>query len=327
MLLSIRSKDKSNPVKFLRRSRISLFEKGIRYAMIKEEQMNKQQPITADVSMVPLKELNLTARFLFDEVMEDPQTQQDVLSIIFGREIPVIRSSTTEKELRLSPLARSVRMDLFSIDEERIVYNTEMQDKRKTDLAKRSRYYQALMDTSLLEPGVPDYNRLNQTYLIMIMTFDLFGYEKYQYTFLPRCEEVGECRLEDGATRIFLNTRGKNDSEVSQELADFLHYVENTTDEEAAKTDSARIRRIHERVCKVRSSEEIGVKYMQAWEERYFDKEEAREEGRKEGLEEINQLIAALIRDNRTDDLLRSAADKKYQEELLKEYKIGRQNV
>ena len=55
MLLSIRSKDKSNPVKFLRRSRISLFEKGIRYAMIKEEQMNKQQPITADVSMVPLK--------------------------------------------------------------------------------------------------------------------------------------------------------------------------------------------------------------------------------------------------------------------------------
>ncbi len=198
---------------------------------------------------------------------------------------------------------------------------------------------------------MPDYNRLNQTYLIMIMTFDLFGYEKYQYTFLPRCEEVGECRLEDGATRIFLNTKGKNDSEVSRELADFLHYVENTTDEEAAKTDSERIRRIHERVCKVRSSEEIGVKYMQAWEERYFDKEEAREEGlkegrekgleegrkegleeglkegRKEGQEEINQLIAALIRDNRTDDLLRSLADKEYQEELLKEYKIGKQNV
>lgn len=32
-------------------------------------------------SMIPLKELNLTNRFLFDEVMEDPETQQTVLSI------------------------------------------------------------------------------------------------------------------------------------------------------------------------------------------------------------------------------------------------------
>lgn len=37
--------------------------------------------------IVPLKDLNLTDRFLFDEVMEDAQTQQDFLSIIFGREI------------------------------------------------------------------------------------------------------------------------------------------------------------------------------------------------------------------------------------------------
>lgn len=27
-------------------------------------------------NMLPLKELNLTSRFLFDEVMEDPQAQQ-----------------------------------------------------------------------------------------------------------------------------------------------------------------------------------------------------------------------------------------------------------
>ena len=37
-----------------------------------------------------LKELNLTDRFLFDEVIEDPQTHQDMLSIIFGREIPLL---------------------------------------------------------------------------------------------------------------------------------------------------------------------------------------------------------------------------------------------
>lgn len=31
---------------------------------------------------------------------------------------------------------------------------------------------------------------------------------------------------------------------------------------------------------------EIGVKYMQAWEERYYDREEARQKGREEGRAE-----------------------------------------
>ncbi len=235
-------------------------------------------------AMIPLKDLNLTNRFLFDEVMEDSQTQQDVLSIVLGRDISLLRHNETEKEVRVSPIIRSIRMDVFSMDEEQTVYNTEMQPKRKNDLAKRSRYYQALMDTSLLEPGIPSYNLLNQTYLIVIMTFDLFGYEKYRYTFIPRCEEVPECSLDDGAVRIFLSTKGKNAGEVSKELVDFLHYLEDTTDVVAESTESERIKRIHRRVRRVKSSEEIGVKYMQAWEERYYDKQEAQEEGRAEGI-------------------------------------------
>ena len=132
----------------------------------------------AKQNMVPLKELNLTNRFLFDEVMEDAQTQQEVLNIIFGKEIPLLNYNESEKEIRLSPLIRSIRMDIFSMDEEDTVYATEMQDSRKKDIPKRSRYYQSLMDTSLLVPGVPNYNLLNNTYLIMFMTFDLFGYKK-----------------------------------------------------------------------------------------------------------------------------------------------------
>ena len=251
-------------------------------------------------NMIPLKELNLTSRFLFDEVIEDTQAQQDMLSIIFGREIPVLQQNETEKEFRLSPLIRSVRMDIFSVDEEETVYNTEMQDKKRNDLAKRSRYYQALMDTSLLEPGIPNYNCLNQTYLIMIMTFDLFGYGKYCYTFPSKCEEVADCRLNDGAVRIFLNTRGENAEDVSEELVHLLHYLEHTTDAVANGSESERIHRLHKRVRKVKSSEEIGVKYMQAWEERYYEREEAREEGRAEGIAEgktegIAQVVSVLI--------------------------------
>lgn len=241
-------------------------------------------------NMVPLKELNLTNRFLFDEVMEDPETHQDVLSIIFGREIPLLDKSETEKELRVLPQVRAVRMDVYGMDEEQTVYNTEMQQKRKTDLAKRSRYYQAMVDTSLLEPGIPDYNLLNPSYIIMIMPFDLFGYGKYLYTFHAACDEVPGCILEDGATRIFFNIHGENVDEVPAELVEFAHYLENTTYETANQSESIRIRRIHERVCKVKANEEVGVKYMQAWEERYYDKQEAREEGLAEGRAEGLEL-------------------------------------
>ncbi len=250
----------------------------------------------------PLKELNLTNRFLFDEVLEDPGAHQDVLSIILGRNVPLLNKNETEKELRVSPLLRAIRLDVFSMDEEAAIYNTEMQQKKKGDLAKRSRYYQAIIDASLLEPGVPDYNQLNTAYIIMIMTFDLFGYEKYMYTFKSRCEEVPECCLEDGAVRIFLNTRGKNRQEVSKELMQFLYYLEHTNDETAMNTNSERIKRIHQRVRKVKTSEEAGVKYMQAWEERYYEREEARNEGISQGLEQgmeqgMEQGIKALVLD------------------------------
>ncbi len=238
---------------------------------------------TKKQNIIPLKDLNLTNRFLFDEVMEDPQTHQDALSIIFGKELSLLTKNETEKELRVSPLLRSIRMDVYSMDMDKTIYNTEMQEQRKTDLAKRSRFYQSLIDSGLLEPGVPNYNLLNNSYIIIIMPFDLFGYKKYVYTFEPKCQEVPGLVLKDGAARIFLNIHGENDNEVSQELRDFLHYLENTTDQMVASSDSERIQRIHNRVCKVKQNEEVGVRYMQAWEEKYYEREEGREEGIAEG--------------------------------------------
>ena len=49
--------------------------------------------------------------------------------------------------------------------------------------------------------------------------------------------EMTGCTLNDGATRIFLNTRGKNDDEEPKKLVNFLHYLEHTTDETAMQSD------------------------------------------------------------------------------------------
>ena len=87
-------------------------------------------------------------------------------------------------------------------------------------------------------------------------------------------------KLEDGATRIFINTRGTNRQEFSQEFLDFMEYITATTDEIADGTKSPRIKLIHEKVRKIKISEKMGVKFMQKWEEIAY----ARDEGRSEGL-------------------------------------------
>lgn len=91
----------------------------------------------------------------------------------------------TEKEFRTAPWLRSIRVDVFSMDEVHRIFDTEMQAKYRNDLIKRSRYYQALIDSSLLVPGEANFNSLNDVFIIMIMPFDLFGKGKYCYTFVP----------------------------------------------------------------------------------------------------------------------------------------------
>ncbi len=80
-----------------------------------------------------LKDLNLIDRFLFAEVMDDPEANQDALSIILGQDIHLFSPPQTEKEHRVSPLAKSIRMDVFSISEEGIVYDMEAQSTYRTD--------------------------------------------------------------------------------------------------------------------------------------------------------------------------------------------------
>ena len=97
-------------------------------------QIKKEQKV-----MKPLKELNLLDRFLFDEVMEDPQTAQDILEILLGREVLLLDHNETEKEYRRSPQYRSIRIDVFALDAEGNIYDAEMQGKNTGNLPRRSR--------------------------------------------------------------------------------------------------------------------------------------------------------------------------------------------
>ena len=104
---------------------------------------------------------------------------------------------------------------------------------------------------------------LNEVLVVMITPFDLFGYGLYRYTFQMKCEEIPELKLDDGATRIFLNPEL-----VPSELIELLKYMQHSTDEVSGACESKRIQEMHRRVCQIRASEKTEVKYMQTWEEK-----------------------------------------------------------
>ena len=230
-----------------------------------------------------LQDLTLLDRFLFAEVMEDPKTFENILSIILGEDISIKGRPQSEHESRTSPLKRQVRLDVWAEDETDAVYNVDAQKENTKNLPHRSRFYQALIDSKLLDPGEVDFSNMKDCYSIIIAPFDLFGRGLYQYTFQMTCAETGQ-PLEDGATRIFLNTHGKNSEDISPELKELLYYMEHTTEEISCST--SRLQEIKNHVNIVKSSEEIGVKYMQEWEEKILEKRKARAEGLAEGRAE-----------------------------------------
>ena len=107
-----------------------------------------------------------------------------------------------------------------------------------------------------------------------------------------RWQAIPELKLDDGATRIFLNTKGKHPELVSPELIELLKYMEHSTDEVSEQCKSERIQKMHRRVCQIKASEKAEVKYMQTWEEKILIKQEGIAEGRLEEKKELTRKLA-----------------------------------
>ena len=97
------------------------------------------------------------------------------------------------------------------------------------------------------------------------------------------CDEIPGLKLHDGATRIFLNTHGTDEEGVSEELIQLLRYFEQTTEENAAGSHSQKIEKLQKRVEEIKKNEKVGIRYMNAFEEKMWERREGREEGERIG--------------------------------------------
>ena len=129
------------------------------------------------------EKLGIENDFIFGKIMRKPELCQELLEAIFPEmEIGRIEYPEVQKSIAEDRDARAIRLDVYVRSSNKTVFSIEMQVLNRGNLEKRSRYYQSLIDLQLLDKSV-DYKKLNDSYVIFICPFDLFGTGRHKYTF------------------------------------------------------------------------------------------------------------------------------------------------
>ena len=220
-------------------------------------------------------ELTFQDNFIFQKVMLKKHICKAVLERLLDISIKDIVYIHEEKNLDVRWDTKSVRLDVFVNNDKGTVFNIEMQtSKDMEELVKRTRFYQSILDMYHIQKG-QKYTTLNDSYVIFICTFPVFTGHRHKYTFRNVCIEDHDIALNDGATKLFLSTKGTQ-NDVSKPLQAFLDYIDGqkATDELLRDIDDA----VHE------------VKHCEAWKEEYsmlsMDHYKYWKEGMTEGIAE-----------------------------------------
>ena len=258
------------------------------------------------------EDLGISNDFLFGKVMQNPKLCKELLQrILPDLKIDRIEYPELQKTIKPDADAKSIRLDVYVKDDKNVVYNIEMQASDTKELPKRSRYYQSLMDLQLIDKG-QTYRRLNRSFIIFICLEDIFGHGRHIYTFENLCKEDSSISMGDETTKIFLNADSSMD-DVSKELKAFLDYV-------AGKiTNDAFVQELDEAVEKAKQNREWRHEYMTLLMRDQINVEK----GIEQGEDKLSRLIAKLMENERSQDVIRVTQDKQYRNKLYKEFLIN----
>ena len=242
-----------------------------------------------------LSELNLMDNFLFSVVMSHevygPRTAQIILNTIIGREVQIRKlhaekiifpSDTDRHGIRLDAYVEEGQTDVSPGD----IFDIEPENKRREKglLPNRSRYYHSRMDGKILEAG-ESYDKLPNTWVIFITSFDPFTEGRMVYTIRNRCIEIPDLEYDDGATTLFLNVTGKS-AEVSQDLKELLAYMRDTTH---AKAVNPGLKEIQEGIDQIKTEPSVREAYMTLGDYIRAEREEAAAEAVEEAMAEAEK--------------------------------------
>ena len=226
-----------------------------------------------------LEDLNLLDDFLFNAMMTYPEMGEEftrkILKLLFNKEFRNLKVIAQKSYGGLNTDLRGARLDVYvesddsaEIDaaEDMSIYDLEpdKNDKAKYVAAfpQRIRFYHAIIDSRSLKSG-EDFGKLKRVYVIFICNYDPFGYDRVKYTIRNMCVEEPEMPYDDGAQTTILYTKGTKDDNISEELRQFLNYMENTTQTNAVNDT---LKDIQKMVDIVKRDGEVSLSYMKGFE-------------------------------------------------------------
>ena len=226
-----------------------------------------------------LEELNLLDDFLFNAMMTYPEMGEKftrkILKLLFNKEFRNLKVIAQKSYGGLNTDLRGARLDVYvesddsaEIDasEDVSIYDLEpdKNDKAKYIAAfpQRIRFYHAIIDSRSLKSG-EDFGKLKRVYVIFICNYDPFGYDRVKYTIRNMCVEEPEMPYDDGAQTTVLYTKGTKGDDISEELRQFLNYMENTTQTNAVNDT---LKDIQKMVDIVKRDGEVLLSYMKGFE-------------------------------------------------------------
>ena len=131
---------------------------------------------------------------------------QLLVRVILNRDdITVIRS---EVQKTLKGLGRSVRLDIYAVDDAGKKYNIEIQRGDKGAVPQRARFNASTIDVNTLKPG-EDFMHLPEVYVIFITEHDVLGGNLPLYTIDRQIKENGKC-FGDGSHIVYVNGENRN---------------------------------------------------------------------------------------------------------------------
>lgn len=198
-----------------------------------------------------------------------------ILKLLFNKEFRNLKVIAQKSYGGLNTDLRGARLDVYvesddsaEIDaaEDMSIYDLEpdKNDKAKYVAAfpQRIRFYHAIIDSRSLKSG-EDFGKLKRVYVIFICNYDPFGYDRVKYTIRNMCVEEPEMPYDDGAQTTILYTKGTKDDNISEELRQFLNYMENTTQTNAVNDT---LKDIQKMVDIVKRDGEVSLSYMKGFE-------------------------------------------------------------
>ncbi|MBQ0051436.1 MAG: Rpn family recombination-promoting nuclease/putative transposase [Treponema sp.] len=223
-------------------------------------------------------ELEFADDFMFSTVMQNPEICKGVLERLLKMKISKIEYPEAQKTISPFFNAKGVRLDVYCESDGK-VYDVEMQNSNYTNLPKRARYYQSMLDSEQLNKGKL-YENLKESFIIFICKTDPFhlGVPIYRVDQIFRDvkdKNGNPAEYKDDVQKFFFNSAAY-EQEKDSALRNFLKFVH------TSKPDDDFTEQLDEQVRETKERDIFRSSYME-WNLTYHD---AKLEGRIEGLAE-----------------------------------------